>query len=106
MEATSGPVIEMKRGDLVWQMSVREDGALPLSGAFPMVLQWPKGPHVAKRMSRQDSSFVSLTIESPKTEFVSTWLGDKLNDPRIKLVSGETRLTAVIDTPSGRKVLS
>ncbi|WP_298299200.1 VOC family protein [uncultured Litoreibacter sp.] len=106
MQATSGPVIEMKRGELVWQMSVREDGALPLSGAFPLVLQWPKGPHVARRMSRQDCSFVSLTIASPETEFITTWLGDRLDDPRIKLISGETRLTAVIDTPSGQKVLS
>lgn len=106
MQETTGSIIEMTRGDLTWLMSVREDGAVPLSGAFPKVLQWPKGPHVASKMGQRGCSFTSLTVETPNAEDINTWLDEKLNDPRIKIGHGQTRLTAIIETPSGPKVLS
>lgn len=106
MQATSGPVIEMTRGDLTWKMSVRDDGDLPLAGAFPKVLQWSDGPHVASRMGQRGCSFVSLTVASPEAQNISTWLNERLDDPRIKIETGETRLTAMIETPSGLKVLN
>ncbi len=105
MQATSGPIIKMTRGDLTWQMSVREDGALPLAGAFPKVLQWPDGPHVASKMGQRGCSFASLTIASTEAETISTWLDRKFDDPRIKIETGETGLTATIETPSGLRVL-
>ncbi|MFG5384472.1 VOC family protein [Yoonia sp. R2-816] len=105
MQETAGPIIEMTRSDLTWLMSVREDGAVPLSGAFPKVLQWPEGPHVASKMGQRGCSFASLTVESPNADDINTWLDGKLDDPRIKIGYGETRLTAVIETPSGPKVL-
>ncbi len=104
-QATTGPIIDMTRGDLKWQMSVCDDGKLPLSGAFPKVLQWPDGPHVATRMEGRGCSFVSLSITHPEADTISTWLDGKLDDPRISVESGETRIVAEIKTPSGLKTL-
>lgn len=105
-QGTSGPVIEMTRGDLCWQMSVRDDGEVPMSGAFPKILQWPVGPHVAAKMEGRGCSFVSLTIAHPQADAILSWLDRKIDDPRIELKSDETRMTAKIMTPSGLKLLS
>ena len=36
-----GPVIEGRRGDLVWQISVPDDGSMPEGGLFPTLIEWP-----------------------------------------------------------------
>lgn len=38
-----GPVKEGKRGDLVWQITLPEDGSMPEDGLFPTLIQWPGG---------------------------------------------------------------
>lgn len=40
----------MSRGDLRWRISLRDDGALPDSGALPVLIEWPGGPHPSPRM--------------------------------------------------------
>ena len=106
IQSISGPAIEMTRGHLRWSMSVREDGELPLSGAFPKLLQWPEGAHVASKMGDLGCRFESLKITSPEAHRISDWLDGKLDDPRIQIERGETSLTAVIETPSGLRMLN
>ncbi len=102
---STGSIIEMTRGNLTWLMSVREDGNLPLLGAFPKLLQWPDGPHVAAKMGDRGCCFKSLAVTHPEVDRISTWLDGKLDDPRVTFQTGSTRLAAVIDTPTGPRTL-
>lgn len=36
-----GPVIEGRRGTLVWGITVPRDGSMPEGGLFPTLIQWP-----------------------------------------------------------------
>jgi len=38
----TGPVIEGRRGELVWQITVPTDGSMPEGGLFPTLIQWPE----------------------------------------------------------------
>lgn len=49
--ADLGTPVEMTRGDLVWQIGIRDDGALPEAGVLPVLIQWPPGPHPSGRMT-------------------------------------------------------
>jgi glyoxalase-like protein len=46
-----GRAVEMTRGDLVWRVSARDDGALPQAGALPVLIEWPPGPHPSAQMA-------------------------------------------------------
>ena len=35
-----GEIVAMQRGDLNWQLTIREDGSLPLGGLCPALIQW------------------------------------------------------------------
>jgi len=42
-----GRALDVSRGDLRWRFAVRDDGAIPLDGAAPLLIEWPAGPHPA-----------------------------------------------------------
>lgn len=44
-----GKIEEGRRGDLVWQITIPQDGSMPLDGLFPTLIQWPQslGPNGA-----------------------------------------------------------
>ncbi|MEZ5926475.1 MAG: VOC family protein [Hyphomicrobiaceae bacterium] len=46
-----GKVYTMRRGELVWQIAIRDDGSVPMGGLHPIVIEWPPGPHVSTRMA-------------------------------------------------------
>ena len=45
-----GAIEPMSRNDLRWLITFRNDGALVDDGMMPIVIQWPRGPHLATRM--------------------------------------------------------
>lgn len=64
--ADCGRAIELTRGDLKCLMAVADDGAMPLNGAFPVLMQWPDGPHPAANMTDLGCRLEALTIEHPR----------------------------------------
>lgn len=65
---TLGEVRQMSRGTLQWQIAVRPDGSLPLGGAFPLVIEWPSGPHPSVRMADLGVRFGGLTLRAGRAE--------------------------------------
>lgn len=57
-----GAVWNGERGSLRWQLTVREDGALPAGGAVPSLIRWPEGVHPANSMPDLGFHFRSLTV--------------------------------------------
>ncbi len=58
----------MTRGDLRWLISIREDGALLENGLIPTLIQWPKGPHPAERMTSAGLSLETLRLYHPEPD--------------------------------------
>ena len=66
----AGPAVTLTRGDLKWLISVPPDGAMPFDGAFPTLIEWPRGPHPASRMPDLGCSLVALEIAHPEAETI------------------------------------
>lgn len=60
----AGPAMNMSRGSLSWQISVRDDGHLPRDGILPTVIQWPDIPHPASRMDDLGLQLTDLKVHS------------------------------------------
>ena len=98
--AMCGPAVEMVRGDLTWQITVPEDGSLPLSGAYPTLLQWGAGV-VPPGESLPDSG-LRLTRWEVHHPMADVLAGDvPLEDPRVVFLPGAPGFRAGIATPGG-----
>lgn len=60
-----GQVYTMRRGELVWQISIRDDGAVPMGGLHPIVIEWPTGPHVSTRMADLGCRLRRIIVRPP-----------------------------------------
>lgn len=101
-----GKIIDMTRGDLKWQITVRDDGCLSLGGAFPQLIQWPEGRHPASRMEGRGCALKSFEISHPDALQINQYLGNVFSDPRITITEGEKAFNAIFETPDGHKTLS
>ena len=64
-----GAAMPMSRGGLSWEIGVRADGALPMGGLLPTVIQWPPGIHpTTQRMPDLGVRFGGLTLRAAKPE--------------------------------------
>lgn len=101
-----GEIIDMTRGDLKWQITVRNDGCLPLNGSFPQLIQWPEGEHPASRMEARGFTLKSFKITHPDALQVTQFLDGRFTDSRIAILEGEMAFKAIFNTPDGPRTLS
>lgn len=101
----TGPPIALERGDLRWQLTVPDDGHLPMEAGFPSIIQWgDMAQHPAGKLVDVGCRLAALTVCHPQAD----WLQDRLrlDDPRVGFEAADApRLVFEIDTPDGRKVL-
>jgi hypothetical protein len=101
-----GPAVTVTRGDLKWLIGVPNDGAMPFGGAFPTLIQWPRGPHPASRMPDLGCSLVSFEVAHPEAVAIRDALQPCLNDARVRFMSEpRASLRATIRTPQGERRL-
>lgn len=101
-----GEAIRQTRGELSWRIAVRPDGALPLEGAFPGLLEWSTGTHPAAGMADLGCRLSVLTVDHPEAEHIYRFLEGRLTDARVRVRSAATPgLSAEIETPSGTRLL-
>ncbi len=102
-----GQPMRITRGDREWMFAVRSDGRLPLDGAVPHLMDWglqgPAGPKLQDLGCR----LRALVLETPAPSAVEAIYG------RIGLTGGpllragpRPKLIAVVETPSGIRVLT
>jgi hypothetical protein len=103
-----GQPTRQTRGDLHWLFAVRDDGAIPLSGGAPMLMQWPAtGAHPAVRMPDLGARIRAIGLTSPcagRIDALLTALGADM--PDLTLAEGaETRLSVTLDLGDREVVL-
>lgn len=99
-----GPVIEGRRGDLVWQITVPEDGSLPEGGLFPTIIEWPGELNVhgpAPNMAELDCSLRKLTVRCEQPSHMKDALRTIGADGLAEVAAGPEKLEAVIECPNG-----
>lgn len=101
----TGPAIALSRGPLHWRLTVPEDGALPLDGAFPSMIEWPDGTGPANQISSNGCVLDRLTIRTAHASALDPILA-AMTDPRVRVIeAAHTALNAQISTANGLKSL-
>ena len=74
---TCGPARLQSRGDLTWQITVPEDGSLPLEGAYPSIIAWDQGLAPVDRMADLGCRLLELHVAHPKATEIEARLRDQ-----------------------------
>ena len=101
-----GPIVAASRGTLNWKITIPDSGNLPGGGAFPTLIEWSKGDHIAGKLADRGCSLVELVIAHPDADRFRENLGLS-NEPRVKFSSRHNvQISATILTPSGLRHFS
>jgi Glyoxalase-like domain len=63
-----GPIVSASRGTLNWKITIPDSGALPEGGAFPTLIEWPRGDHIAGKMADRGCRLVELIVVHPEAD--------------------------------------
>jgi hypothetical protein len=101
----AGLPLALTRGDLSWSMAVPAAGALPFDGLFPALIAWEGTAHPVQRLGDAGLRLVRLEVRHPQAGTLAARLAPLLDEPRLTFLSGPPALSALIDTPAGRRWL-
>lgn len=104
--AVLGEKVRVSRGDRSWDLAVRRDGALPMDGAVPPIINWGERGNPAPDMPEQGVRLQILEVEHPNPDEILAFYNDLNieNAPRVRL--GErVRFRAIFNTPAGSREL-
>ncbi|MFO1001643.1 MAG: VOC family protein [Planctomycetaceae bacterium] len=100
-----GPVVEMSRGTLEWQITIPVDGRLGCDGIAPSVIQWKGEIHPASRLSDSNISLVRLEARHPQARKINDWLANAGFEGTLNLQAPadgtSIEFTALLQTPKG-----
>lgn len=104
-----GDIEPMSRGALNWRMTIPGDGALPLDGIAPALIEWETQTHPAAKLQDYGLSLVKLELFHPEPERISRLLQSIGFAGEVSVLppgGGRTAcLLAHIATPQGLRVL-
>lgn len=109
MSGAFGRVEPMTRGELRWEITLPEGGALPFDGIAPLLIQWQGERHPAASLPDSGCRLLGLEGCHPRAEEIRRLLAGLgcAEDCRVlPLPAGaQPRLSARIRTPTGEAVL-
>lgn len=97
-----GSAVEMIRGDLLWRISIRDDGALPEGGTLPQLIEWSAASPAA-RIPDLGVRLKQLTLRHPQPEVLARKL-DGMGASQLASVeaaSAGPEIVATLVTPRG-----
>lgn len=104
-----GNVEPMSRGILTWLITIPGDGALPLNGIAPALIEWQGREHPAAKLQDHGLSLAKLELFHPEPERISRLLHSLgLEGPfSVTAASGGRTpyMVAHISTPQGLRLL-
>lgn len=104
-----GQVQPMSRGGLNWQITIPQDGALPLAGLMPALIEWDTDQHPASGLPNSDCRLVALEGYHNQVGLIQKALASLSLEKAITTHAvrspKEIGLMAQISTPAGTAVL-
>ena len=103
--ALTGPVVAMARGDLRWQITVPEDGSLPMDGGFPTLIRWgDMAAHPAKALPDSGCRLTRWEVHHPQADQLRRIC--PVSDAVVVFTPSQTpHFVAHFDTPNGPVVI-
>jgi len=71
--ADLGPVQSMQRGDLEWLITIPTDGACPMGGTLPPLIQWQTNKPPAARLPESPLTLLGLKLKHPEADRLRAW---------------------------------
>jgi hypothetical protein len=104
-DITLGPIEEMSRGALQWQITIPADGKLVMDGVMPSLIQWSSAGHPADQMADQGCAVVKLEGYHPQAQTIEHSLqaiGLQSHVAMRQCAAGQApHMLALIQTPTG-----
>lgn len=101
----TGPAQQLTRGALNWQITVPDDGHLPMGGAFPTLIKWGDDTvHPATALPDSGCRLHHWQVSHPEADTLRDRV--QISDKRISFVTGPAGFRATIETPQGVRVLT
>jgi hypothetical protein len=102
-----GAIEPMERGALRWLITVPGDGALVDGGMMPSLIQWPDGPHPARRMPDLGCTLERLEAVHPDPAAYRLDLASIGAERLVEVRAGaRPQLIAHIRTPGGVRTVA
>ena len=102
-----GPVTPIARGDFRWRITIPDNGALPVRGIFPTLMQWDVPFHPADRLPPSSVSLMQLGATCSEPAPIRAALAVLgLSEALPVTFDRETRLAAMLRTPQGHTALT
>lgn len=101
-----GAAVEMTRGDLVWRISIRDDGALTDGGTLPRLIEWSGGSPAA-RIPDLGVRLQRIALRHPQPDVLAGKL-DGMGASHLAGVeasSDEPEIVVTLVTPRGETVV-
>ncbi|MEM6940815.1 MAG: VOC family protein [Pseudomonadota bacterium] len=96
-----GEIVEFRRGDRTWRLTVPQDGSLLMGGLVPSFIEWSPGPHPSTAQADLGIQLETIKIQSEDPERL-TDLFTGLNILHLAQIEpGEPRLRFGFATPTG-----
>lgn len=104
-----GNIEAMSRGALNWRITIPGDGALPLHGVAPALIEWQAETHPAARLQDHGLSLIKLELFHPEPERIARLLLSLGLDGQLVVHPSTAErgvgLVAHINTPQGPRRL-
>ena len=103
-----GAITSMSRGDLEWEIALRNDGSLPRDGLFPTLIEWPEGAHPSENMADLGCRLKRLRLHTSTPNETREHLRSIGADGLVQIIPSDngSYLSAQIKTPSGLVTLT
>ncbi len=103
--ALCGPAVQMSRGDLTWQITVPDDGSLPMQGGFPTLIHWDDmTAHPALKLPDSGCRLTRWEVHHPDAAQLREIC--VIHDPRVVFIPAtQPHFAAHFDTPDGPVII-
>lgn len=100
-----GDVVDFRRGDRTWRLTVPANGHLPEGGLVPAFIEWSPGPHPSTGQQDLGIRLKKVLISTPEVSRITAIFDFLAITDLAEITSGATGLAFVLDTPNGEVTL-
>ena len=97
-----GPVITVTREDLIWDLTIAEDGRLAMDGTAPSIIDWKSISSPTQKLPDVGCRLKHMTVSHAGAEQLAEWAENSLQDLRINFkYAEEPKIILTLTTPNG-----
>ena len=100
-----GEVVDFRRGDRTWRLTVPRDGHLPAGGLLPAFIEWSPGPHPSTGQQDLGVRLVKVCITTPEPAPLQAVFETLSISHLAEISEGPNALSFVFDSPNGNVTL-